>query len=151
MFVCEICEIFKSNYFEEHLWTTLLAMKYWKSETRDYHQKLNVRVASQIANDLRLRILGNKRILQLFSGVFMDWMILELVDLNSNSWIWTRTFEFQLVLLSFQPVTCNSWLVFYHIAIIICFSSNLNHWFKNCHKEGIICLERYWNFRSRKE
>ena len=22
MFSCEICEIFKNNYFEEHLWTT---------------------------------------------------------------------------------------------------------------------------------
>ena len=22
MFFCEICEVFKNNYFEEHLWTT---------------------------------------------------------------------------------------------------------------------------------
>ena len=52
-----------------------------------------------------LRILGNDEMLRLFTWVFIDWMILELVDLNS--WIWTRTFEFQLVILSLQLITRN--------------------------------------------
>ena len=46
----------------------------------------------ELLNDLRRRILQNKEILRLFTWVFLDEMILELLDLNSqlvdlNSWL----------------------------------------------------------------
>ena len=37
----------------------------------------------ELANDLRLRILGNEEMLRLFTWVLTDYMILELVVLNS--------------------------------------------------------------------
>ena len=36
----------------------------------------------ELLNDLRRRILQNKEILRLFTSVFLDEMILELLDLN---------------------------------------------------------------------
>ena len=41
------------------------AAEWWKRKTKDYHQKLNVRVASQIAKQLGLTTLRNKKLLRL--------------------------------------------------------------------------------------
>ena len=38
---------------------------------------------NELPNDVRLRILGNEEILKLFTCIFIDLIILELVDLNS--------------------------------------------------------------------
>ena len=37
---------------------------------------------NELPNDLRLKVLGNEEILSLLACVFIDQMILELVDLN---------------------------------------------------------------------
>ena len=42
-----------------------VALEWWKRKTKDYHQKLNVRVASQIAKQLGLTTLRNEKLLRL--------------------------------------------------------------------------------------
>ena len=42
-----------------------VAVEWWKRKTKDYHQKLNVRVASQIAKQLGLTTLRNEKLLRL--------------------------------------------------------------------------------------
>ena len=64
-------------------------MECWKRKTRDYNQKQNVRVASEIDEQFRtLTIFRNEGLLRLFTCVSIDLMIrgfeLELVDLNSK-------------------------------------------------------------------
>ena len=42
-----------------------VAVEWWKRKTKDYHQKLNVRLASQTAKQLGLTILRNEKLLRL--------------------------------------------------------------------------------------
>ena len=44
-----------------------VAVEWWKRKTKDYHQKLNVRVASQIAKQLGLTNLRNEKLLRLLT------------------------------------------------------------------------------------
>ena len=69
-------------------------MEWWKRKTRDYHQKLNVRVASRTANSLTnlgLTTLRNEEVLRLFTRFELVTRGFELV---------TRGFE--LALLNFN-------------------------------------------------
>ena len=67
---------------------------------KDYYQKLNVRVASRIAEQFRLMVLGNEKLLRLFTSVFIALMIrgFELVTLAFE--LVTRGFK--LALLNFN-------------------------------------------------
>ena len=103
------CGKFRSHFsklmFTHQLLAEVVAMEWWKRKTRDYHQKLNVRVASRIAEQIRtnnLKKWGTFKVAYLNFHWFNDSLIW-----TGNSWIWTRTFEFQLVLLSFQLVLLN--------------------------------------------
>ena len=44
---------FKVNVYSTKLFAEAVVMEWWKRITRDYHQKLNVRVALQIAEEFR--------------------------------------------------------------------------------------------------
>ena len=97
-----------------------VAMEWWKCRTRDYHQKLNVRVASRFAKQFRTYDL--KKWWETFKALYLsfDWFNDSWIWTHNswiwtrnswistrNPWIWTRTFEFQLMLLSFQLVLLN--------------------------------------------
>ena len=68
-------------------------------KTRNYHQKLNVRVASRIAEHFRN---DDRRKRGTFKAVYFDLMILELVDLKFE--LVTRRFE--LVNFGFELAIC---------------------------------------------
>ena len=115
---------FQSSCLLTQLLAKAVTMEFWKRKTRDYHQKLNVRVESRIAEQFRIYDLkkwwGTFKTVCLSFHWFNDSWIrtrnswiwtrnLRIWTCNSwiwtrNSWIWSRTFEFQLVLLSFQLV-----------------------------------------------
>ena len=82
-------------------------MEWWKRKTRDYHQKLNVRVASQIAE--QFMILRNGELLRLFTRVFIDLMIREFEFVTRGFELVTRGFE--LVTRGSELVTRGSELV----------------------------------------
>ena len=118
---------FQSECLLTQLLAEAVAMEWWKRKTRDYHQKLNVRVASRIAEQFRtnnLKKWGTFKAAYLSFHWFNDswiwtrsswiwtrnsWIWTRNLWIGTrNSWIWTRTFEFQLVLLRFELVTRNS-------------------------------------------
>ena len=77
-----------------------------ETKTKDYHQKLNLWVAS-------LKILGNEELLRLFAWVFTDLMIREFELLTLAFELVTR--ELELVTRGFELVTCGLKLTFLNI------------------------------------
>ena len=102
-----------------------------ETKTRDYHQRLNVWVSSQISKQFRtsdLRKWGTFKVVYLSFYWFNDLWIwtCNLWIRTCTSWIWIRTFEFKLVLLSLQLLTRNSQLV----TCNLCFT--ISHYWSTC-------------------
>ena len=109
-----------------------------ETKTRDYHQRLNVWVSSQISKQFRtsdLRKWGTFKAAYLSFYWFNDLWIwtcnlwIQTPNLwirTCTSWIWIRTFEFKLVLLSLQLLTRNSQLV----TCNLCFT--ISHYWSTC-------------------